>query len=68
MRALCPTCGLYHDVVRILEDGHGDLRRDVYQVAELEECEREWISESELLEAQAKWGHDPTVQDESDVA
>lgn len=56
MGALCPSCGQYHEVVRTLEDGHGDLRRDIYQVSPLSTCERTWISDKELLEASARFG------------
>lgn len=50
----------------MLEDGVGDARRDVYQVAPLEECARTWLSESELLEARARFNQEPIVQDEDD--
>lgn len=66
MRALCPSCGLHHEVVRVLEDGVGDARRDVYQVAPLEECSRSWLSDSELLEARARFGEDAIVQEDVD--
>jgi hypothetical protein len=56
MGALCPICGQYHEVVRALEDGHGDQRRDIYQVSPLTTCERTWISDKELLEASARFG------------
>ena len=61
MHALCSTCGLYHEVVRVLDDGHGDGRRDVYQVAPLEACERSWLSDSDLLEAHARFGQEAIV-------
>ena len=35
MRALCPECGLHHEVVRVLDEGGGEGSRDVYQVAAL---------------------------------
>jgi hypothetical protein len=66
MRALCPSCGLHHEVVRVLDDGFGDNHRDVYQVAPLESCPRAWLSDKELLEARARFGQDAIVQDESD--
>ncbi len=66
MRALCPTCGLHHEVVRVLDDGHGESRKDVYQVAPLEECQRSWMSESDLLEARARFGQEALIQDEED--
>ncbi|MDC3957507.1 hypothetical protein [Polyangium jinanense] len=64
MRALCPSCGFHHEVVRVLEDGHGESRKDVYQVAPLAECERTWISDQELLEARARFGAEAIVQDD----
>jgi hypothetical protein len=67
MRALCPSCGFHHEVVRVLEDGHGDARRDIYQVAPLVECDRTWISDKELLEATARYGIEAIVQDDEDV-
>ncbi|WP_437532533.1 hypothetical protein WME79_04835 [Sorangium sp. So ce726] len=66
MRALCPTCGLHHEVVRVLEDGHGEQRKDVYQVEPLLGCERTWISDRDLLEARARFGQDVVVPDEDD--
>jgi hypothetical protein len=68
MRALCPSCGLHHEVVRILDDGVGDERKDVYQVAPLEECTRTWLADSDLLEARARFDQDAIVQDEDDDA
>ncbi|MCC6551570.1 MAG: hypothetical protein IT372_00935 [Polyangiaceae bacterium] len=64
MRALCPLCGLYHEVARVLDDGHGESRRDIYQVAPLPECDRTWISDKDLLEAQARFGAEAIVQDD----
>jgi len=64
MRALCPSCGLHHEVVRVLEDGHGDERKDVYQVAPLESCPRSWMSDRDILDARAKFGQDAIIQDE----
>ncbi|WP_437487086.1 hypothetical protein [Sorangium sp. So ce1014] len=66
MRALCPSCGFHHEVVRVLEDGHGEERKDVYQVAPLVSCERTWISDKELLEARARFGQDVVVPDDDD--
>jgi hypothetical protein len=66
MRALCPTCGLHHEVVRVLEDGHGDERRDVYQLAPLESCERSWLSDADLLEARARFGQEAIVAEPDD--
>jgi hypothetical protein len=64
MRALCPTCGLHHEVVRVLDDGHGDERKDVYQVAPLVTCERSWLSDKDVLEARARFGQDAIIEDE----
>jgi hypothetical protein len=66
MRALCPSCGLHHEVVRLLEDGVGDGRKDVYQVAALEECSRTWISDRDLLEARARFNQEAIVPDDDD--
>lgn len=66
MRALCPKCGLHHEVVRVLEDGHGESRRDVYQVAELPDCPQTWLSENDLLEAAARYGQEAIVQEDAD--
>jgi hypothetical protein len=63
MGALCPSCGQYHEVVRTLEDGHGDDRKDIYQVSPLVSCERTWISDKELLEASARFGQEPMFPD-----
>jgi len=67
MRALCPSCGFHHEVVRVLEEGHGDLRKDLYQVAPLEACERTWITDRELLEATARFEIEAIIQDEDDA-
>jgi len=64
MRALCPSCGLHHEVVRVLDDGHGESRKDVYQVAPLESCPRSWISDRDILDARAKFGQDAIVEDD----
>jgi len=66
MRALCPDCGLHHQVVRLLEDGHGDDHRDIYQVAPLEPCERTWISDKELFEASARYGAECIIDEDDD--
>jgi len=64
MRALCPSCGFHHEVVRVLEDGVGEVQRDVYQIAPLEGCTRTWISDKEILEARARFGQDAIVPDD----
>ena len=64
MRALCPSCGLHHEVVRVLEDGHGEERKDIYQVAPLENCQRSWMSDRDILDARAKFGQDAIIQDD----
>jgi hypothetical protein len=66
MRALCPSCGLHHEVVRILEDGFGENRKDVYQVAPLENCPRSWLSDKDVLDARAKFDVEPIQTDEND--
>jgi hypothetical protein len=66
MRALCPTCGLHHEVVRVLDEGFGERRRDVYQIAPLENCTRSWLSDQELLEARARFDVEAILTDESD--
>ena len=40
-------------------------RKDVYQVAPLEECTRTWLTDSDLLEARARFDQDAIVQDET---
>ena len=66
MRVLCPSCGLHHEVVRLLEDGFGETRKDVYQIAPLESCARTWLSDKDLLEARARFGVEAIVQDEGE--
>ena len=66
MRALCPTCGLHHEVVRVLDDGHGESRKDVYQGAPRAECQRSWMAESDLRAARARFGQEALIQDEED--
>jgi hypothetical protein len=67
MRALCPSCGYHHEVVRVLEDGFGEARKDVYQVAPLEECTRSWLSDRDVLEARARFGQEEIVPDDDDA-
>jgi hypothetical protein len=68
MRALCPECGLHHEVVRVLDEGGGEASRDVYQVAALAECKRTWLSDRDVLEARARFGEDAIIEeDELDV-
>ena len=50
----------------MLEDGVRDEAKDVYQVAPLAECTRTWLSESEVLEARARFNLEAIVQDEDD--
>lgn len=66
MKALCPACGFHHEVVRILEDGHGEGRRDVYQVAPLGECKSTWLSDQDIFQAQARFGQEPILSEEDD--
>jgi hypothetical protein len=68
MRALCPKCGFHHEVVRVLEDGVGEARRDLYQVAPLGECPQTWLTERDVLDARARFGQDALLQDEDDIA
>jgi hypothetical protein len=65
MRALCPACGYHHEVVRVLDDA-GD-HRDVYQVAPLEGCDRVWLSDKDVLEAQARFNREPMMSGDEDV-
>jgi hypothetical protein len=66
MRALCPDCGFHHEVVRVLEDGDGEIRRDVFEVAPLEECGRQWLTDSDVLDARAQHGAEAILQDDED--
>jgi hypothetical protein len=66
MRALCPSCGFHHEVVRVLEDGFGENRKDVYQIAPLESCSRSWLSDKELLEARVRFDQEAIIADEMD--
>lgn len=50
----------------MLEDGRGDERRDVYQVAPLHECPETWLSDKDVLEAQARFGQEPILQEDVD--
>lgn len=67
MRALCPSCGQHHEVVRVLDDGFGDARKDVYQIAPLGACSRVWLSDTEVLEARARFDEDPIVGEDEDA-
>jgi hypothetical protein len=66
MVALCPSCGQYHEVVRVLEDGHGESRRDIYQINPLITCDRTWLSDKEVLEASARFGLEAMTSDLDD--
>lgn len=55
---------MHHEVVRVLEDGLGEARRDVYQVAPLGECSRAWLSDNDLFEARARFGEEAVIEDE----
>ena len=59
---------MHHEVVRVLDDGHGESRKDVYQVAPLSTCTRSWLSDGDLLEARAKFGLEAIVHEEDDDA
>ena len=67
MRVLCPDCGQHHEVARVLDDGRGEGRRDVYQVAPLGACVRTWLSDADLLEARARFDQEAVVSEEDDV-
>ena len=66
MRVLCPSCGFHHEVARILDDGRKDQRKDIYQVTPLGGCSRTWISDKEILEAQARFGREAVIQDDEE--
>jgi hypothetical protein len=66
MRALCPSCGFHHEVVRVLDDGSGEGHEDVYQVAPQDECARTLLSERDLFEARARFGQEAIVGDDDD--
>jgi hypothetical protein len=66
MRALCPACGCHHEVARVLDEGYGEARADVYQIEPLESCTRTWLSDKDLLEACARFGVEAIVADETD--
>lgn len=63
MQVLCPSCGLYHEVIRVLDDGFGEVQRLVYEVAPLENCTRSWLSEKEMAEAAARFGLETLITD-----
>jgi hypothetical protein len=67
MRALCPSCGLHHEVVRVLSEGFGDQHKDVYQIAPLEECTRTWMTDKDLLEARARFDQEAIIQDDDEA-
>ena len=67
MRALCPDCGFHHEVVRVLEGGDGESRRDVFETAPLEECSRQWMSDSDVLDARARFGAEAILEDENEI-
>jgi hypothetical protein len=63
MRVLCPSCGLHHEVIRVLDDGFGEVQRLVYEVAPLENCTRSWLSEKEMAEAAKRFGLETLITD-----
>ena len=67
MRALCPSCGFHHEVVRVLDAEQGETGKDIYQVAPLETCDRSWLSDGEIFEATARFGREAIVEDDDDV-
>jgi hypothetical protein len=66
MRALCPACGCHHEVVRVLDDGFGDNRKDVFQIAPLETCARTWLSDEDLLAARTRFEQESLLTDEDE--
>ncbi len=65
MRALCPDCGQYHEVVRVLEMGaHDDDMSEVYEVAPVGDCLRVELTEDDLRSAQLRYGVDPLMDDD----
>jgi hypothetical protein len=50
----------------VLEEGHGDSLRDVYQVAPNGECPQTWLSDRDILDAQARFDQEPILHDEDD--
>ena len=66
MRLLCPRCGLHHEVVRVLDDGHDERRPGVYQVAPLPDCPETSLSEGDMLEAAALHGEEALLHEDTD--
>ena len=66
MQALCPDCGFHHTILRALEEGVGEARRDIYQVEPLGECERTYLSDADVLLAIGRFGREGIVEDEVD--
>ncbi len=66
MRVLCIDCGFHHEVVRVLEDGDGESRHDVFEAAPLEECSRKWMTEADVLDARARFGAEAILHDDDD--
>lgn len=58
---------MHHEVVRVLEDGFGESRKDVYQVAPLAGCDRGWLSDGEIIEARARFGDEAIVREDDDA-
>jgi len=66
MRVLCPDCGAHHEVVRVLEDGDGESRHDIFETAPFEDCERRWITDRDVLDARAQYGGEAIIYDDDD--
>lgn len=66
MRVLCPDCGCHHEVVRVLDDGDGESRRDIFETAPLEDCERHWLTDQDLFDARARFGLEAILYDDDD--
>lgn len=66
MQALCPDCGSHHRILRALEDGEGEARRDIYQVAPLDTCERTYLSDADVLTAVGRFGGEGILEEDDD--
>lgn len=50
----------------MLDDGHGEERKDVYQVAPNGECETTWLTERDILDAAARFEQEAILHEEDD--
>jgi hypothetical protein len=67
MRALCPDCGFHHEVIRVLEDPDSESHREVYETAPFDECTRRWMSDTDVLDAHARFGTEAIIEDDEIV-